>query len=250
MYDIKLRYLATAYVDADSITPESDNVAGALKALDDERFVSIPAFQNVEGKRVPRIGFMAPDGWTFVLGGTRFDLSLRPTVGEGDNMGEFSDFCKEAPLKLISALAFFDRKAHRLAVVREGMLPEMEVGEMEAVARHLLNMSPTFTQNQPFEWNWRSAALIDRTFGGISEPTNTIVTVSRLAGTLGPDADGENEVEFDRLRVDLDINTTPKNVKARFGTNEILAYFEAAQDWHKSLGNEISAFLAEGLRNE
>ena len=245
MYDIKLRYLASVYVDADSIKPDAKIVSGLQEAISDEKFIPTQAFESTgPGIVKQRIALHTPnDGWQLVILGKRFNFVLFPITIDGKNLGEFSDFCKEAAKKLSTALKYFGLKAHRVAALKEGLLPEMKNEEMNALCRKIMKLPKTFSENIPFEWDWRSASLIERTFGDCTEKTNTIVTIKRFKGTLSPPG-GEN-VDFDRIRVDFDINTSPEESMPRFGEKDVEDFFNSLNDWHKNLEEEISAFLKE-----
>ena len=241
MYDFKIRYLASVFLDADSITAEPELTMSVLEALKDKRFIPFPLFEENEERRVQRIAFISPkDGFFLRFGGDRFDLSLMPTEGR-KNIGEFADFCEEASGKLIIGLKHFDRKARRLAAVREGLLPEMDIKQIESVANKLLKLPQTFAGNPPFEWDWRVASHIERKFSNRVELTNTIVTAQRRVGAMK--LWDRQESQVDSVRIDLDINTIPANVEARFGGEEVKAFFKYVVEWHDSLEKEIVNFL-------
>ncbi len=242
MYDIRLRYLASVFLDSQNITAESENTREILESLDDDRFISVVAFDSVGGENVQRVGFMAPkEGYLFVLGGKRFDFSLRAKIHR-ESEEDFSSFCKEASNKLSIILKYFGRKGHRLALVREGLIEEMENKTMDFVASSLLSLPPTFSGQPPFEWDWRAVSLIERYFSKLKEPTNTIITIRRISGKLEEIKAGE-ELDFDRIRVDFDINTSPNNKKERFGDKQVASFFESAEKWHSDLESELTSFL-------
>jgi hypothetical protein len=252
MYAEKIRQLASVFVDAESIQANPRDVAELSKELKDDRFFPILVIEPGPGGRAARIGFQSAGGeWLFSLLGKRIDFVRRPTAPGGSNIGDFGEFCREAVPKFIIALNFFQRKAHRLAAVQEGILPKMKPKEMDKLARRLLKLPPTFSETMPFEWDWRSVSLINRSFARLEEPTNTIVIVKRESGVvIGQTEKKPTHKPFDQIRVDFDINTSAKNVKARFGDDEITSFFEGCPAWHASLMAEISGFLKERIANE
>lgn len=256
MYEEKIRQLATAFVDAQSVGINRKDVRELSKELNDDRFLSHLIFESkagpLAGKPTGRIGFRSSNNeWHLALLGERFDFFRLPTEPGGSNLGDFGEFCREAIPKLNIALNFYQRKAHRLAAVQEGVLPKMKPEEMDEIASHLLRLPPTFSQTIPFEWDWRSASLLDRSFAGLTEPTNTIVTVKRESGMLiQMEKDAATHKRFDQIRVDLDINTSPENVKARFGEKEITAFFKECPAWHSTLMTEISDFIRGGKKTD
>ena len=105
-----------------------------------------------------------------------------------------------------------------------------------------MNLPETFTDSPPFEWDYRVASVIERVFGNTTEPTNTVATIKRLAGRVTV-ADRVEEVDFDRIKVDLDINTSPKNEIERFDENAVDAFFRETFVWQDAFEKEIQTFL-------
>ena len=252
MFDIKLKYLASVFVDADSITHESKYITDLQKELKEEGFVPLQVFEgpgpgvtiSSHGIVKPRIGFHNPDkGIHLVLQGTRFDYSKQPLLSSVKEMGEYSDFLKEASDKLNIAMDYFGRKAHRLAAIKEGFLPEMNSKKLNAICSNLLILSDTFSKLLPFEWDWRVASKIERTFGKCVEKTNTVVSIRRRQGKIT--VEENKEIDFDRINIVFDINTLPDDSRARFGSKEVNDFFDNINGWQKELEGEISAFLQE-----
>ncbi len=245
MYDIKLRYLASVYLDADSIIPNARIISELQQKINDGRFMPTTAFEQQQDKRIHRIGFHIPnEGFLLVLATKRFDYSWTPFDREDMGKESLEHFCLEAKAKLTSTLDFFQRKCRRIALVQEGLLSQMDDLKLQESAKKLLKLSATFANNLPFEWDWRAASSIKRTFGGIEEPTNTIVTIKRGSGTLN--FQSGKQIAFDRIRVDLDINTSPDDSRERFGLHEVNSFFDAAIGWQIELSEEVKEFLSIG----
>jgi hypothetical protein len=182
-----------------------------------------------------------------VLSGKRFDVSKHPVLPDIKDLGVFSDFCNFSFPILISVMNYFQRRGHRLAGVQEGLLREMADDEMNGILKRSFRLPSTFSDHLPFEWDWRMASHVERPVNKLREQTNTIVTIKRMLGRFTGHQGGST---FDRIRVDLDINTSPDTVTARFGKAEVRAFFENVSSWHAELGNEISAFIHGEIANE
>lgn len=247
MYGNKIRYLASVFVDADSITATADNISGLLEALDDENFVPV----SLRELSKPRIAFATHDGeWQLILLSNRFNISRHLTIIDGSNLGEFSDFCQSAIAKLKVPLKYFKKTGHRLAAVQEGLLPDLSKRRMNEIAMRLFKLPGTYSKSLPFEWDWRTISLVERSFGGLREPTNTITTIKRWPGTLTipiPSNEGgqKKTQRIDRIRVDFDINTEPSNVVARFDGPHMTDFFKQSASWHKNLSSEIFSFILQ-----
>lgn len=252
MFDLTTRFLASVFLDAQSIATNTENTVNILEKVlrprGDVEWIHIPILESPQSGASPRMGFTSLSGeWQLILASTRFDLTKRLIDPKQSNMGEFSDFCKRAYPILNDLLVMFERKGHRLSAVQEGLLPVMSEAKMQAIAMRLLKLSPTFSSSPPFEWDWRVASLIKRPVAKRMEPTNTIVTIKRLAVKTG---DREDTEPVDRIRVDLDINTSHKKTTVRFGKTEVTAFFKSIGSWHSQLVKEVSSFLGVEGRYE
>jgi hypothetical protein len=111
----------------------------------------------------------------------------------------------------------------------------------KAVLGKLMLLPPVFRQHAPFEWDWRVASIVPRLIAGEEEKCNTIRTVKRSAGRFHP-PEGD-EVAFDRIRADIDVNTAPDNTGARFGEREISDFFAKVPTWHLEVGEELMELI-------
>jgi hypothetical protein len=248
MYGSKTRYLASVFVDAESVTPNAENISGLLNALQDKTFIPMSGQEMSPKGPLLRIVFTTIDGeWQLALLSKRFDLTRVATVQDGSNLGDFSTFCRDAIPKLTTALEYFQRKAHRLGAVQEGFLPDMPKMEMERIVTRLFNFPSIYAEKRPFEWDWRMVSQVERSIGGLRELTNTNTTIRRYSGMLSQKEGEETatELPFDRIRVDFDINTVPTNVIARFEHTHIASFLEQCGSWHENLSSEIFSFILE-----
>ena len=240
-----LRYLASVFVDAASIRPSPQEIADTMRILSREDLLPFSLQQMGPEGVIPRMGFQSMSGeWRVVLLGERFDVSHHPTSVSAGNMVGFADFCATAAAKLSALLEHFRRRAHRLAAVQEGFLPEMSEDGQKAVLGKLMLLPPVFRQHAPFEWDWRVASIVPRLIAGEEEKCNTILTVKRSAGRFHP-PEGD-EVAFDRIRADIDVNTAPDNTGARFGEREISDFFAKVPTWHLEVGEELMELIGLG----
>lgn len=235
----KKRFLASAFVDADSIHPTSQDISELLKLLKDDQLLPIQANEQSISGNIPRIGFQSPDGKRrFLLLGKRFDFSYHSNKEEGKDIGSFVEFCQEAFLKLKIAMEYFNRNSHRLAAIQEGYITELTKEKLDIIAKTLVNKPPVFSDDILFEWDWRCASLIERFFSGIKELTNTIITIRKR-----PTSGLIEQSQLGSIRIDIDINTTHYNTKSRFGVNEVQGFLELAPSWLQKLDEDINSFM-------
>ena len=124
----------------------------------------------------------------------------------------------------------------RLALVTTVMLREMTPAEFKEAYRRLFAAPDFFVEQEPFEWNWRSAARVERSVGPRMETFNVIGRIGRFNGQLqiGPDV-----MPLDRIQVEIDINTIPDADETRFGGEHLDPFFAEAITLHDGVQNEI-----------
>ena len=250
-YGAKLRYLASAFVDAESIVPSVTHLTELLKILGGDQLLPV-AFQEVSATGpTPRLAFAAPEGNVqLILLGKRFDYSYLAGEPEGADLGPLESFCQDAATKLIAVLNYFQRKAHRLAVVQEGYLSGLSPEDMNSIARRLLHLPPIYSEHIPYEWDWRAVSKFEREFGQLREQMNNITTVKRMQGLILRYGEGvASQVELDRVRLDFHINTLGTDTAARFEEDHLRRFFDDASAWHDALSSELVSFIFEGRQD-
>lgn len=148
---------------------------------------------------------------------------------------DIHEFLSTAAKTLVATVSEFELKAHRLSFVQEGFLNLGDPPDDEQLRSRILPRHPTELAN-PFEWDWRMASRVTRKFASFEEETNTIATVKRGTGTMG-------QQPFDRVRLDIDINTAPTATEDRFDGEGIQAFLEASETWHSRFLADVLAFL-------
>ncbi|MBD3308638.1 hypothetical protein GF339_19670 [candidate division KSB3 bacterium] len=250
MQKTNLKYQASVFLDADSITPNMKDVTGLIQVLNDRALLPF----ITQEKSSARMGFRSIGGKTQVqllLLSKRFIYERIVSPPSEPDIGDIETFCKEATQKLRGVLSYFERKCYRLALVQEVVLFDLSAEDLEQTTTRLLKLPPTYANNPPFEWDWRVTSAIKRTFGNCEETLNTITVINKRMGTIVKTENSANSEEenffeeqiWDSLKVTFDINSSHENSIVRFGDEEIAAFFKEAPDWHENLGNEIFNFM-------
>lgn len=254
MFDAQVRYLATAFVDAESVRPNSEDIAKFISEFNFAEFVSVAVQEPSLAGQSRRIGFVSSDGsWQIFLLGQRFNVARLSSDPTGGDLGDFTEFCQTANKTLQFVLRHFGRRSHRLAAVQEGVMKNKSEEEIRAIAEKLLKLPEIFKKNPLSEWDWRCVGRTKHDVGGIEESFNEIVTIKRInvlktesteisigVGTL-PLTQVPSMTPL--IRLDLDINTTPENTSARFQDERMDDFFEKVITWHNELKNQISHLI-------
>jgi hypothetical protein len=247
-YQNRIRYLARAFVDAQGVEltlATLGEFAGRAAGL--ANWTPRPIVEVTEGAPRERLALVSPAGQVLAFLTVSLDFTSLPTDIHGSNLGTFEDFARMAGDILAQGLDLLGgRRAHRAALVQEGLLRATGPERLDAIGRRLLQGPEIFfgDRRSPFEWDWRCATRRALAVAGGDEESNLIATVKRSSGQLQDPRSGTRE-DFDRIRLDLDVNTLPTNAAARFGANELREYFRAAEAAHSRLAGQMLDLLGE-----
>jgi hypothetical protein len=238
--------VAVAYVNAENVSPSFEEITQLMEA-----FKPIQALPNYLIEQSPtgtkkRVVFISQDGWQIGLLGNHFQIVKVPPNPLRDQLGDFSDFCRQASRIFQISLEHFRKRSHRLAALREGYLREMTESEMAEIVKRLMIVPNIYQKNPLKEWDWRVVTDIEREIEGERTRINTIAIVKKIVGTLAQQS-GTTEVStsINRIQVNLDINTMPTDQQEdRFGEKHVESFYTQVQDWHYELETEISRFIS------
>ncbi|OQX69531.1 MAG: hypothetical protein B6A08_04210 [Sorangiineae bacterium NIC37A_2] len=141
----------------------------------------------------------------------------------------FQAFLDRAHQYLKEAIAVFPVTATRLATVRTGLVFSFDI----PTVRQSLCTSPG-SMPEPFEWDWRCAWKVQRSFDGRSENTNTIASVKGVEANLGARS-------RDGLLITTDVNTVPENDEPRFDLAALAGFVKESPGWHRDIDSLLQA---------
>lgn len=256
-FAIRTRQLARLYVDAQSLVATEEQLAELIKTANLATRMATPTVvrlmaddPTLPAGSPPRFVLASTRlDWQLAILGHSFDLSRLPTDLTGSNIGELSEFAAIAAEILWECSRVFGRTGHRMALVQSGMLAEMSDKQLDAVARRLLHLPASFETHPVFEWDWRIARRGTMHLGDREDSTHVLATVKRASGLLHvapkPGSADRADIPFDRINVELDVNTSTADTRGRFGEKEVKQFFSAALDEHTHLAKELATFAFE-----
>jgi hypothetical protein len=248
MRERPLRFQFGAYVEAAAIDLVMDAKPKLVSAF--PSYTVVPALMNIAGNAVPvdAIGIMREDAGALFVGAPQFTYVRASGQKNADAMRlGISGAAEEAVILLPKAVELLDRKPHRLSAVAERLYVDVDPGAMESLRKELLLTKWLSGDDAPFEWDWRSATTVTRSVGSQPDETlNSIVGIKRETGQIG--SSPNDQERFDGIRVLLDINTAPKNVSERFGSQDVRDWIQASARWVDELQGRVSALLGRHLK--
>lgn len=210
MYDTQLRYLAVAFVDAESVRPNREDINELLSVFPDLQLVPAAVQESPLLGQERRIGFVSEDGaWQIVLLGKQFNVARVAKLPVGEKLGEFSSFCQQANAILKWALNRFERRPHRLAAIQEGILKQKSEDEIDVISKCLLILPDAFKKRPLDEWDWRASTKVSHRVSDRDELLNTIATIKRYNGLISLSADHTSPIaplpqKFSLIRADIE----------------------------------------------
>lgn len=243
MIDVRMKYQASAFIQAQSIIPTPDIIKTLMDLFKDKELIP-NTFQEIGlGSPQPqvRLRLSSPSNeWTVNFPSIRVYIEKNPTDPKGVNLGEVDGFCNDATDFIERILSRFKKKANRLSLVTNFLLAEMSDSELSEAYLRLFKPPTFYVETPPFEWNWRTVSKKAFELEGLDETLNVITSVNRVKGEFGT---AEERVPFDRLRIGFDINTVPDNEEYRFEKHHLVSFYDHVFDLHKHLLAEMEGYL-------
>ncbi|MBS2020452.1 MAG: hypothetical protein JST00_46775 [Deltaproteobacteria bacterium] len=240
-YGLTLKFWARVFVDAASVGGKLDQAKALATAIGTPALTPQAILERREdgGTRQRFLLHQPEEGWQLALLSESFDLVRQPTTEtQGSNMGQLEGFAKDAARILGLAVEHYGRHGHRVALVQEGLLPETDNTSMEAMRKKLLRAPEDDVP--PFEWDWRVGHVRSISVAGTNENINAFTHVRRAEISVGTQ---EDQRDFDAIFVQHDVNTVPKNTRARFGADGVADFFKHAVEHHSRLMASLSQLV-------
>ncbi len=244
MIDYKIKYQAVIFLNASDILPNQKNISTLMNEFSDKELIpnTFQEFPNfIQLPSQPRFQLSSPNNeWVIRFGTARIDIEKNPVDIKGNNLGEVKEFCTDASIFFERILIKYPRQANRVALVTRFLLQEFTETKMHEIYTKLFNATKLYSENKPFEWNWRSVSKIKKTINKLEEEFNFITAINRAKGEFRED---KNVSTLDRIELNFDINSLPTNLEARFGINSIREYYDSVYEWHDQIINELCDFI-------
>ncbi|MBL4571841.1 MAG: hypothetical protein JKY86_02040 [Gammaproteobacteria bacterium] len=237
MFDLGGNLQCSIFLDASRISPTTDTIATYLAPLAVKGFIPYTFQEILPGNPGPlnRLGFQSLDKeWTINLTSQRIDIERNP-VNDGKNLNDHVDFAKQVSNFFAEVLPLVNMKGHRISFSGNGLLGEMDEGELTDVYKKVINPIPLYARGA-FEWDSRSARHVDVEFNGKQETCNIITMVNRVNGEI-QNQDGTRDIN--RIQIKFDFNTIPDATESRFTQEDVAPFLEIGIDMITRLLGEV-----------
>lgn len=228
MIDFNLNYRASVFTD--TIEATSDNISkllntfsykGLLPNVFQEPLVTAGEIQIIGGLNPtvmsPVLELKSSNG-KFLIRFARGRIDIITTkISLTDDIGDRKQFFSESEdcFKKINNL--FNSNFNRIAFASSSLLKKMDDNELNNVYMKMLNPIDFYRINIPPEWNLRQVGKYPIQLKERNEIINVISNVSRMEVKI----DANSMVtKSDRMILDFDINTDPRNLDKRFTIEE------------------------------
>ena len=191
-------------------------------------------FSASEPLKIDRLALHSIESGTTVnFLSNRVDIYKEFDVPEGQVLGGVSEFFSCAKIIVDLAAESFDLKFHRAGMVFDIIFPPMELNKIEEIRKDVLPGLVSLYGTQQVDWNF---STVERgVIGDLSgEQVNFGQTLVKVKAAF------QNEsLEFDSIRVLLDINSIPENNTPRFGPVHLDGFIKDGLESYKKYGAAI-----------
>lgn len=237
------RLQLVCFADLASFAPTPELTIRVMQGFRDAGIEVMPTLAQelqTNGTFQPRLRLVAPSSAEIEIGvlSGRVDIaraSTDPAVALNVGRTEFVHFAQRV---LDILFAGQERSAQRLAIVTQKFHDD---AQSQGMFERYVNAPTLFEEAVSVDWGVRFNVRGDLQFAERIEPSNRIFKLERVAGQV---LDGSGRVQsFNRLIREIDINTIPENMAARFPFQEVGAFavaaFEAEAAMLAALGEDL-----------
>lgn len=240
-----LNYQFSVFGDFSDINPNnSQTVIELLSLYKDKNFIP-SIFQEIPVGIMPvksnnRIMLSNSEGWNMNIGNIRIDLSITYNEkGKYESM-DIESIISEAKEILDRILDKYKKKGNRIALNTTFLFDDDDSKKINDNYIRRGSLIKFYNDKQSEEWEERIISQVKE-----SKLDNEIINIgtllSKSSGEIG--MGGKNIVFINRIIMQFDINTTPKNTTHRFDNEKINAFFDIANSYKNNLQSNIQEML-------
>ncbi|MBL7942296.1 MAG: hypothetical protein JNM00_06000 [Flavobacteriales bacterium] len=236
MQEFPIKYQASLFLDDAEIVPKA-RVQGELINLFIERDLisSITLEVKADGSTEPRLELSSQESdWKYQFLNQRFNITKTPRSLDPNAMGSLSEFLNRCREDFLKYLDFRKVAAYRLAINTEVVISQLT--EINDVYQRVFKAIPYYSVGEVTEWTFRSVTRISMPILNMAEELNLITNLQRVTGRMNI---GTEELNFNGLLRQFDLNTYQENTQQRFGVKETDFFFVNIENTYNELSRQI-----------
>ena len=243
MIAVPRKYMASYFGNFSDVQPSAETIPIFLKMFADIGLlpttfteIGLPA----SGPKI-RLRLASPDNlWIIDFATLRVSITKNQTKSFNQELGTPEDFAHDACDFLSRILADFPKKGNRLSLVTEGFMDEMTEDRLQKAYTLITVPFEFYKGNIPVNWMSRAVARVMVDLCDSKEKLNVICQIGRVQGEI-PLISGIHS--FDRINVNLDINTYQGNTDTRFDLRSVKPFSDIALRIRNDLVSQIKERL-------
>lgn len=197
---------------------------------------SIPEIEPIRGQLINRLKFNYLDNsFNLIFGLNRLDfqVGISPS-GNGLELTDYIILFKKILLKIDEN---FPRTANRLSLVCNFMLNHPSPSEMNDYFKSTFNKFDVAPEIPNRDWSFRATYNSQLNFNDRDEKINKLFLLQRIQGfEIKP---GNIQESFDKIELQIDINTSPEDINTRFKSSDAILFYEKANQATNEFADKI-----------
>lgn len=228
---MRICYRASLFGDFQSVKPTPEYTIQLIAALRDHGLSMLPS--TVQELAPPsmtpvnRPSFSSEDGSVQVaVLLSRLDVSKTGPMDGNSNIGDMATFSDLVEKCAAAALAGSSIQGTRVAFVVQAFCQDHDPIVIDGAFLKIFNPPEFYQDGTSKEWTFRANNLTNLDFDDCREQVNVITKIERVQGVYW--AYGTQQKEFDKIAIEVDVNTSQSNSLTRFTSSNLSAFVRAA----------------------
>jgi hypothetical protein len=243
MLDSTIKYSSHIFINDDEILGTPENFSKLLNEFKDNGFIptTIQEVDQATGTPTPKIQLSSPEsGYSIACLSKKIVIERNPVNIISGNILDQSEFCNDTINFYSRVHSIFKPFVKRMSYVTEYFFRDMSENGFSFVYNKMFSGPSLYKNKDVYEWVWRSTAWDEIEIQEKNEKLNVIVDMTRLSGYI---TSGANSVNFDKIRLLVDLNTSQKNLEPRFSESDVICFYEKIKDRQSRIINQLDGYL-------
>jgi hypothetical protein len=241
MLDVKLLYVATVFVQGNDIIPNVKNITFLVKEFEDKGLIP-NNFRNEKSNNSRNNLQLSNSNNELIVRflENRIDIVRAKQPETNDSIGEFDSFCDEAIEIWQRINKEYHKKGSRLGVTSHSLWNNLSEEKLQNIYSKIFTPLPIKELEAPINWENHIVSRVTKQILNKDETINLGLGIDRLQGNY---KEKDSLIDFDGIKIAIDINTISENDNFRFEDTEITAFLSSAKIWNNDLTQKIKTHL-------
>lgn len=243
MSGLAIKYETSLFGAFEAIKPEQPIITKLLDSYKEFNFIpsTYTEIKLPDGSRQTRLKFLSTEsGWNIDFDTKRINIYKHITSNKSDEFGSIEEFADQCVQIIDRTSSIINIMCNRFTLITSDLIESMDSDKLKTIYEKFILPIPLYAGSDIKEWNFRSVISVPARINELDEHLNLITIVKRVQGELSV---GDKSDKFDRIGLDIEINTHQDIKTDRLAIGEYSKFIELALSHRNTLVGQVKEKL-------